>query len=133
MYDAVLEAFPDAIFEDPHEQFMDRVAGRRVSFDAPVTRVEDITTEIINVKPSRIGSLRPLFEIYAHGAAEGLLMYGGGMGELGPARRQIQLLASIFHPDRRTTSRRRAFNLPEPPAGLKASPLNPEPPQTGFH
>ena len=36
LYDAVLEAFPDAILEDPHEQFMDRLDGRRVSFDAPV-------------------------------------------------------------------------------------------------
>ena len=132
LYDAVLEAFPDAIIEDPHEQFMDRVEGRRVSFDAPVTRVEDITTEIINVKPSRIGSLRPLFEIYAHGAAEGLLMYGGGMGELGPARRQIQLLASLFHPDSPNDVAPSAFNLPEPPAGLAASPLEPAPPALGF-
>ena len=27
LYDAVLEAFPDAILEDPHEQFMDRLDG----------------------------------------------------------------------------------------------------------
>ena len=132
LYDAVLEAFPDAIFEDPHEQFMDRVEGRRVSFDAPVTRVEDITTEIINVKPSRIGSLRPLFEIYAHGAAEGLLMYGGGMGELGPARRQIQLLASLFHPDSPNDVAPPPFNLPEPPPGLPGSPLEPEIRRPGF-
>ena len=107
LYDAVLEAFPDAIIEDPHEQFMDRVDGRRVSFDAPVTRVADITTEIINVKPSRIGYLRPLFEIYAHGAAEGLLMYGGGMGELGPARGRSSCSRRSSIPIRRTTSRRR--------------------------
>ena len=132
MYDAVLEAFPDAILEDPHEQFMDRVAGRRVSFDAPVTRVEDITTEIINIKPSRIGHLRALFDIYAHGDAEGLLMYGGGMGELGPARRQVQLLASIFHPDTPNDVAPPPFNLPDPPPGLPTSPIEPESPQPGF-
>ena len=133
MYDAVLEAFPDAIFEDPHEQCTDRLEGRRIAFDAPVARVEDITTSIINVKPSRIGGLRPLFEIYAHGEAEGLLMYGGGMGELGPARRQIQLLASIFHPDSPNDVAPPQFNLPEPPAGLPASPLEPEVSASGFH
>ena len=26
-------------------------------------------------------------------------MYGGGMGELGIARGQVELLASLFHPD----------------------------------
>jgi hypothetical protein len=132
MYDAVLEAFPEAILEDPHEQFMDHLDGRRVSFDAPVTRVEDITTEIVNIKPSRIGHLRSLFAIYAHGEAEGLLMYGGGMGELGPARRQIQLLASMFHPDTPNDVAPPPFNLPEPPAGLPASPLAAEPSQPGF-
>jgi hypothetical protein len=133
MYDAVLEAFPDAILEDPHEQFMGRLDGRRVSFDAPVTRVEDITTEIINIKPSRIGHLRALFDIYAHGEAEGLLMYGGGMGELGPARRQVQLLASIFHPDTPNDVAPPPFNLPDPPPGLPTSPISPDPPRTGFH
>jgi hypothetical protein len=132
LYDAVLEAFPEAILEDPHEQCMDRLEGRRVAFDAPVARVEDITTRIINIKPSRIGSLRPLFEIYAHGEAEGLQMYGGGMGELGPARRQIQLLASIFHPDSPNDVAPSPFNLPEPPPGLPASPIEPQPPRPGF-
>ena len=28
LYDAVLEAFPDALIEDPHEPYMDRAAGR---------------------------------------------------------------------------------------------------------
>jgi hypothetical protein len=135
LYDAVVEAFPGAILEDPHEQFMDRLAGceDRVSFDAPIARVEDITTRIINIKPSRIGSLKPLFEIYAHGEAEGLTMYGGGMGELGPARRQIQLLASIFHPDTPNDVAPPPFNLPDPPPGLPSSPLEPPPPEPGFH
>ncbi len=134
LYDAVVEAFPDAIFEDPHEQHMDRLDGclDRVSFDAPVARVEDITTRIVNIKPSRIGGLRPLFDIYAYGEAEGLLMYGGGMGELGPARRQIQLLASLFHPDSPNDVAPSPFNLPDPPPGLAASPIEPEPPRPGF-
>jgi L-alanine-DL-glutamate epimerase-like enolase superfamily enzyme len=132
LYDAVLEAFPDAIFEDPHEQYMDRLDGRRVAFDAPIARVEDITTEIVNIKPSRIGGLRPLLEIYAHCDANGILMYGGGMGELGPARGQVELLASIFHPDSPNDVAPSAFNLPEPPPGLPASPYDPGSPPPGF-
>ena len=44
---------------------------------------------------------------------EGLLMYGGGMGELGPARRQVQLLASIFHPGTPNDVAPPPFNLPD--------------------
>ncbi len=134
LYDAVVEAFPDAILEDPHEQHMDRLAGclDRVSFDAPIARVEDISTRIVNIKPSRIGSLRRLLEIYEHCAGEELLMYGGGMGELGPARGQIQLLAALFHPDSPNDVAPPPFNLPEPPAGLPASPLDVGSPPPGF-
>ena len=35
-------------------------------------------------------------------------MYGGGMGENGVARREIQLLASIFHPEAPNDVRRAA-------------------------
>ena len=59
-------------------------------------------------------------------------MYGGGMGELGPARRQIQLLASLNHPDTPNDVAPSAFNLPDPPPGLPTSPIDPEPPQPGF-
>ena len=51
------------------------------------------------MKPTRIGSLRTLFELYAHCEAHGIAMYGGGMGELGVGRGQIQLLAALHHPD----------------------------------
>jgi L-alanine-DL-glutamate epimerase-like enolase superfamily enzyme len=97
----------------------------RVSYDAPIKRVADIgDTRTINVKPSRIGALRPLLEIYEHCEANGIAMYGGGMGELGPARRQVQLLASLFHPDAPNDVAPPPFNLPEPVPGLSPSPLD---------
>ena len=52
-------------------------------------------------------------------------MYGGGMGELGIARGQIELLASLFHPDAPNDVAPSAFNAPELEAGLPASPLDP--------
>ena len=89
-------------------------------------------TRTINVKPMRIGSLRPLLEIYEHCAAHGIVMYGGGMGELGIGRGQIELLASLFHPDSPNDVAPTPFNDPEPPDGLPASPLDPGTPPPGF-
>jgi L-alanine-DL-glutamate epimerase-like enolase superfamily enzyme len=136
MYEAVLDAFPEALLEDPHDfPEIDAVlepVRDRVSFDAPITRVADITTRTINVKPSRIGGLRPLLEIYEHCAANGIAMYGGGMGELGIARGQVELLASLFHPDGPNDVAPSAFNAPELSEGLPSSPLEPPPLSPGF-
>jgi hypothetical protein len=137
MYRAVLDAFPEALLEDPHDlPEIDAVlepVRDRVAFDAPITRVSDITTSTINVKPSRIGGLRPLFEIYEHCEANGIAMYGGGMGELGIARGQVELLASLFHPDADNDVAPSEFNAPELEVVLPASPLEPPPLTPGFH
>ena len=79
----------------------------------------------MNVKPSRIGGLRPLFEIYEHCAAHGVAMYGGGMGELGVGRSRSSCSRRCFIPTRRTTSRPSPFNLPEPPSGAAVEPAGP--------
>ena len=108
MYTAVIECFPDALLEDPHDipevTELLQPYRARVSYDAPVTTAAALDETAIrcgavNVKPSRIGGLEELFKVYARCEADGLPMYGGGMGELGVARGQIQLLASLFHPD----------------------------------
>jgi hypothetical protein len=133
MYDRVLEAFgDDVLLEDPHEEHAARLPQERVSYDAPIARATDITTRTINVKPLRIGSLRALLEIYEHCAQAGVTMYGGGMGELGIARGQIELLASLFHPDTPNDVAPSDFNLADPPAGLPASPLEIGTPPPGF-
>jgi hypothetical protein len=127
MYRIVLAGFPEATFEDPHElagveALLDPVRDR-LAFDAPIHRASDITTRTINVKPSRIGGLRPLFEIYEFCAANDVAMYGGGMGELGIGRGQIELLASLFHPDTPNDVAPSAFNAVELVDGLPSSPL----------
>ncbi|MCW3067167.1 MAG: hypothetical protein JWN32_4339 [Solirubrobacterales bacterium] len=141
MYDHVLAAFPDVILEDPHDrpEIATRLAPHvdRVSYDAPIHAAEDIgatplPVRIVNVKPSRIGGLRALLELYAHCERDGLRMYGGGMGELGVARGQIQLLASLFHADAPNDVAPTAFNALDPPEGLPSSPLPPRPEPTGF-
>src|SRR3954467_8715185 len=89
LYDRVLAAFPPTTYlEDPHDlpEVTERLAGHleRVSYDAPIHSAEDVGPtplgpRVVNVKPSRIGSLRRLFEVYARCERERRPMYGGGM------------------------------------------------------
>jgi L-alanine-DL-glutamate epimerase-like enolase superfamily enzyme len=141
MYDRVPAAFPDAYLEDPHDlpEVTARLRGLvdRVSYDAPIHTAQDIDTtplaaRVVNIKPSRIGSVRELFEIYARCAREQRPMYGGGMGELGVGREQVQLLASLFHPDGPNDVAPSAYNQDDPPGELPASPLPPRPDAVGF-
>ncbi len=141
LYDHVVEAFPDAYLEDPHD--LPEIAQRlgdhleRVSYDAPIRSAEDIgatplDARVVNVKPSRIGGLRKLLEVYARCAREGRPMYGGGMGELGVGRGQIQLLAALFHADAPNDVAPSAYNQDDPPGTLPVSPLEPRPEASGF-
>jgi len=141
MYESVLERFHGAILEDPHDR-PDVAAliaphAARVSFDAPIATADDVRNaafgaRTVNVKPSRIGSVRALLDIYAHCERAGIAMYGGGMGEVGVARGQIELLAALFHPEGPNDVAPSAYNLPDLPAGLPASPLTPPPGVAGF-
>jgi len=141
LYERLIPAFPDALVEDPHplEPVTALLAGqeRRVSYDALIRSAADLATtplrvRTINVKPTRIGGLRDLFEVYARCAREGRPMYGGGMGELGVGRGQIELLASLFHPDGPNDVAPSAYNEDDPTSELPASPLPPRPDATGF-
>jgi hypothetical protein len=141
LYNHVLSAFPDAYLEDPHD--LPEIAQRlgvhleRVAYDAPIRSADDIgatplAARAVNVKPSRIGSLRELFEIYARCARDQRPMYGGGMAELGVGRGQIQLLAALFHADAPNDVAPSGYNEEHPPGDLPASPLTPRPEATGF-
>jgi hypothetical protein len=53
-------------------------------------------------------------------------MYGGVQFELGPGRRQIQALASLFYADAPNDVAPGDYNLGEPREGLGQSPLPPK-------
>ena len=96
----------------------------RVSFDAPITRVADITTR--DDQRQAVADRRSAAAVRDLRALRGgtaIAMYGGGMGELGIARGQIELLASLFHPDADNDVAPSAFNAPELEAALPSSPL----------
>jgi hypothetical protein len=141
MYDRVIEAFPDALLEDAHDlpevTDMLRSQAHRISYDAPIHTAANLDTtplppRAVNIKPCRVGDLRSLLEVYAAVEERGLIVYGGGMGELGVGRGQIQLLASLFHPDGPNDTAPSGYNAETPAADLPASPLRLEPAATGF-
>jgi hypothetical protein len=141
LYQRVAEAFPRAWIEDPAvtdetRQILDKHSAR-VTWDAPIHSVQDIESapwppRTINIKPSRFGSVKRLFEAYDYCAARDIAAYGGGQWELGPGRGHIQYLASVFHPDTPNDVAPGGYNASEPPEGLPTSPLAPQPAETGF-
>jgi L-alanine-DL-glutamate epimerase-like enolase superfamily enzyme len=141
LYRMVAEAFPDAFLEDP--DLNDETSPvlephmSRVTWDAPLHSVADIENlehkpSAINSKPSRFGSLQELMSVYEYCGRERIAIYGGGQGELGVGREQIQYLASLFHPGTPNDIAPSGYNDPSVPDGLPASPLDPVPADAGF-
>jgi L-alanine-DL-glutamate epimerase-like enolase superfamily enzyme len=142
LYRLVAESFPKAIIEDP--DLVDPAAEAvlrphldRVSWDAVIHSVADIQAlpfppRVLNIKPSRFGSVSTLFDAYDHCAQHRVMLYGGGQFELGPGRGQIQYLASLFHPDGPNDVAPPGYNDPEPGPGLPTSPLEPSLEPVGF-
>jgi L-alanine-DL-glutamate epimerase-like enolase superfamily enzyme len=132
LYRSVVEIFPEAIIEDPAVTEDTRTALRgaekRISWDAPIHSVEDIVARdphVVNIKPSRFGTVQRLFDAIDHCRADGIAMYGGGQFELGVGRAHIQALASLFYADAPNDVAPRAYNEGTPRMGLPSSPLPP--------
>jgi hypothetical protein len=142
VYRLVLDAFPQALIEDPGLDDPEKAAilephRDRITWDAPIHSVADVDALpfpplTLNSKPSRFGSLRALLDFYDACNERGIALYGGGQFELGPGRGQIQYLASLFHPDAPNDVAPAVYNDPDPRGELPASPLAPAPDSTGF-
>ena len=133
LYRRVVDAFPSAWLEDPDVVDPDTAAlladhHDRITWDAPIHSIADIEAlpfapRMVNIKPSRIGSLPDLCATYDYCAERGIGAYGGGQFELGPGRGQAQYLASLFHPDSPNDLAPAGYNVTDPPDGLPSSPL----------
>jgi hypothetical protein len=132
LYARVVAAFPDAWIEDPalDTETLEVLAphSERITWDAAIHAWEDVETlpfrpRCLNCKPSRFGSVKRLFDFYDACEANGIALYGGGQFELGPGRDQIQLLASLFHPDAPNDVAPREYNTAAPTGDLPESPL----------
>jgi L-alanine-DL-glutamate epimerase-like enolase superfamily enzyme len=141
LYRRVAEGLPEALLEDPGWTPETKAALAdhmdRVTYDAPMCSLSDLLQldpepRVVNVKPSRYGTLSELFRVYDYCEARGIGMYGGGQFELGPGRGQIQYLASLFHPDAANDVAPSVFNQAELPEALPSSPLAPAGSEVGF-
>ncbi|MGH2942506.1 MAG: hypothetical protein ACRDLN_07015 [Solirubrobacteraceae bacterium] len=141
LYERVVAAFPDAWIEDPKlTPEIDALLAphrARITWDANIHSIDDIEAlpfapRMVNLKPSRLGGIKPLFDAYDYTAQRGIGAYGGGQFELGVGRGQIQYLASIFHPGTPNDTSPTGFHVMDPPPGLPSSPLPPAPAPTGF-
>jgi L-alanine-DL-glutamate epimerase-like enolase superfamily enzyme len=140
-YGRVIDAFPDAWIEDPKltpeiDELL-KPHRDRITWDANNHSNADIeglpfAPRMVNLKPSRLGGIKPLFDAYDYTAARGIGAYGGGQFELGVGRGHIQYLASIFHPDTPNDTSPTGFHVADPTPGLPSSPLPPAPAATGF-
>jgi hypothetical protein len=140
LYRAVVESFPDVVIEDAwlEGECRDALRGAedRLSFDAPIHSLADlddlpVDPRWLNVKPSRFGTVRRLLECIEACEERGIHMYGGGQFELGPGRRQIQRLASVFYADAPNDVAPTVYNEGPPRPDLPTSPL-PPPDGVGF-
>jgi hypothetical protein len=134
LYRSVVRSFPEAIIEDPKltAETREALGGSedRWSWDAPIHSAADIAEReprFCNIKPSRFGTVRRLFDAIDHCSARGVAMYGGGQFELGPGRGQIQALASLFYADSPNDVAPADYNVGGPRPGLPQSPLPPKP------
>ncbi len=141
LYQRVVDGLHDAWYEDPKltpETDAIMLPHRdRVTWDANIHGIADIeglpfAPKMVNVKPSRLGGIRPLLDAYEYCEQRDIGMYGGGQFELGCGRGQIQYLASIFHPDTPNDVAPVGYNEPDPPPGMPSSPLPVAAEPTGF-
>jgi hypothetical protein len=140
LYRLVAESFPEVVIEDAwlEDGCLEALAGaeERLSFDAPIHSWADVgklavEPRWLNIKPSRFGTLRGLLECIEQCEARGISMYGGGQFELGPGRRQIQRLASVFYAEGPNDVAPSEYNDGPARPGLPQSPL-PPPDGEGF-
>ena len=142
LYRRVAQALPEVWLEDPdlsHPVARMALDGdrERVTWDAPIHNAADIAAQpwpprTVNIKPSRFGTLRALFDTYDYCAAHGIGAYGGGQYELGPGRGQAQYLAALFHPDAPNDLAPAGFDDPVPPADVPCPPMIVTPASAGF-
>jgi hypothetical protein len=132
LYARVIDGLPDCLLEDPADDpRIEPLLARcrdRVTWDAPIHDAGDVLAlahrpRTINAKPSRAGTLERVFGLYDACRAWGIETYGGGQFELGCGRGQIQVLASLFHPDEPNDVAPAVYNRPDGDEPLPPSPL----------
>jgi len=141
LYQKIADAFPEALLEDPDVTDETRPIlephADRVTWDFPIHDVASINTQAfmpktVNIKPSRSGAIKELFDAYDYCNEQGIKMYSGGQTEIGPGRGQVQYLSALFHPDAPNDIAPAVYNSADTSVELPQSPLVLKPWPTGF-
>lgn len=141
LYERVLTHFSGVVIEDPRltdetEHLFDGHEDR-VAWDYPITGIESIESlpwppDWINIKPSRFGSVRSLFDTIDYCLERDISLYGGGQFELDVGRSHLHAIASLFYPDAPNDVAPRGYNRPETTDDVSGSPLTPPTSPTGL-
>jgi hypothetical protein len=141
LYELVLSGFPEALVEDPALTGETRPLfegnEHRVAWDYPIRGVGTVDDrpwqpDWLNIKPSRFGSVESLLDTVDYAREHDIRLYGGGQFELGVGRGQLHALASVFYPEGPNDVAPASYNVPDPPADLPGSPLDPPADRVGF-
>ena len=134
LYERLVEIFPDTVLEDPAltpdtRPLLEGHADR-VSWDAPITDLEDVRSPPLgghwfNIKPSRFGSVESLLDSIEFCLDQGISLYGGGQFELDVGRDHLHAIASLFYPDGPNDVAPIPFHSPDLSTALPESPLAP--------
>jgi L-alanine-DL-glutamate epimerase-like enolase superfamily enzyme len=97
---------PDALVEDPCWELAPWSGDlhRRLAADAPLSCADDVhrlpvRPAAANLKPARMGGVLEMLAAAAACQARGIVVYLGGMFEVGVGRCQLQSLAALLCPD----------------------------------
>lgn len=141
LYEQILERFPNALVEDPAidestRPLLERHKDR-ITWDYPITGIASIRElpwepHWLNIKPSRFGSLRALFDTLDYCAANEIELFGGGQFELSIGRGHLHSIASLFYPHSPNDIAPRSYHSAEVAADAPAPPLQPSPNTIGL-
>lgn len=133
-YERLIEAFSSAIIEDPAvtpstKPILDG-ARDRIAWDYPIRAPSDLddrpwTPRWLNIKPSRLGSIRSLCATLEAAADRSISCYGGGQFELAVGRQQAHAIASLWYPTAPNDIAPTAYHHPDRADTLPTSPLEP--------
>ncbi|MFB6116348.1 MAG: hypothetical protein ABEK10_02440, partial [Candidatus Nanosalina sp.] len=68
------------------------------------------TPDVLNIKPSRFGTVKSLLDTIRYCQKNDIQMYGGGQFELDTRRQHIHAVASIFYPESPNDVAPRVYN-----------------------
>jgi hypothetical protein len=133
-YREIAGAFPEAILEDakvtPETRPVLEPERDRLSWDYPITGLESVRElpfepSVLNVKPSRFGTVESVLDTVEWALDEGITLYAGGQFELGVGRRHGQALASLCYPDAPNDISPTGYHGTEPDPDAPTSPIEP--------